>query len=51
MADCGAAGTRPAIAAAEDAFWRFRPAGGRRAAPLERWYDLMLEGPEDPPAS
>jgi succinate-semialdehyde dehydrogenase/glutarate-semialdehyde dehydrogenase len=48
VADCGAAETRQAIAAAEDAFhtWRFQPAG-ERAALLERWYDLMLENLED----
>ncbi|RKQ96521.1 NAD-dependent succinate-semialdehyde dehydrogenase [Maricaulis maris] len=44
VSDCGAAETRAAIAAADEAlaFWSAMPAAGR-AAILRRWADLMIE--------
>ncbi|AHG48991.1 succinate-semialdehyde dehdyrogenase (plasmid) [Rhizobium leguminosarum bv. trifolii CB782] len=45
---CGAAETTAAIAAAETAFTTFRQTTAeRRAALLERWYDLVIENVDD----
>ncbi len=48
VADCGAAETRRAVAAAEAALpaWRAKTAGAR-AQILRRWHDLIMENAED----